>query len=270
MKSGLRHLCLTDPEARMMPEGRSKRITPCHSWEIGVDREAALLVVGQTPQSSTDNERLEGLVKAAQANEPAGVRAVDADSGYYQGDTIGRLLTCGIDVCIPDCNTACDLHRGEPVGSKRDRGRGKVLLLYDAGSDCFRCPEGNELHRRQTGHRNHGQQTNDYRAIHSCQHCPLAGECLTQPTAKHRSVRVGEYHQLLEEARQRFNEAEQQERYHHRGEAVETVFGFVREVLGYRNWLLRGEQKVAREERLFRLAYQLRKVHGRWAEVAGR
>ena len=28
---------------------------------------------------------------------------------------------------------------------------------------------------------------------------------------------------LLEEARQRFNEAEQVERYHHRGEAVETV-----------------------------------------------
>jgi hypothetical protein len=269
LAAGQQHLCLTDPDAQMMPEGRSKRVAPCHSWEVAVDRDAAVLVAGHATQSSTDNSRLLPLVGAAQSNEPAGVRAVDADSGYYAGDAVGQLLTAGIDVCVPDCNTACDLHRGDPIGTQRDRQRGQVLLLYDPVADCFRCPEGNELRARQSGHATHGQRTKDYRAIRSCAGCPRAAGCLTQPGAQYRTRKVGQYHALLEAARQRFNEAEHQERYRHRGEAVETVFGFVRGVLGYTRWLLRGVERVACEERLVRLAYQLRKVHGRWAQAAG-
>jgi hypothetical protein len=266
---GLQHLCLTDPDARMMGEGRSRRVMECHSLEVAVDREAGLLVAGQTTQSSTDNDRLEPLVAAAARHEPDGVAAVDADSGYYAGDAVGRLLSRGLDLCIPDSNTAGDLHRGEPVGSTRDRQRGSVLLTYDEAADCFRCPEGNELRARQRGHVRCGQRTTDYRAVRSCEGCRLASACLSQPRAKHRTVLVGEYSAALEAARQRFNDPAHRERYRHRGEVVETVFGFLRGVLGYTRWQLRGAGRVACEGRLFTLAYQVRKVHVRWAEVQG-
>ena len=72
---------------------------------------------------------------------------------------------------------------------------------------------------------------------------------------------MGHSHEELAAARQRFEEREHQERYRHRGEAVETVFGFVRGTLGYARWLLRGREGVAREGRLFKMAYQIRKVH---------
>lgn len=265
---GEKHLCLTDPAARMMPEGREKRVRECHSFEVAVDREAGLLVVGQTTQEGSDNARLEPLVEAAQAREPEGVKAVDGDSGFYAGEAVGRLLAAGLDLCVPDSNTACDLHRGQPIGTTRERARGQVGFEYDPDRDCYRCPEGNELRRRQQ-RRGHGQTVTDYRAVRDCRACPLASVCLTQAKAKRRTLRVGEEQPTLAAALRRFAEAGHQERYRHRGEVVESVFGFVRGVLGYRRFLLRGKERVACEGRLIKVGYQLRKVHGAWATQRG-
>jgi hypothetical protein len=258
-----KHLCLTDPDARMMAGGRDKKIQECHSLEVAVDREAGLLVVAQTSQEATDNLRLEAMVAAAEEHEPDGVKQADADSGYYCGGPVGRLIRAGIDLCVPDSSTAGDLHRGDPAGTARAKARGQVEFTYEPESDTYRCPEGNQLRRVQT-RMEHGQQIREYRAQRGCLGCPLAGRCLTQPKAGYRTVKVGEYQAELAEARERFNEPEHRQRYRHRGEAVETVFGVVRGTLGYVRWLLRGRERVACEGRLMKVAYQVRKIHGRW------
>jgi hypothetical protein len=255
------HLCLTDPEARMMGGGRERKVRECHSFEVAVDREAGLLVAALVSQDASDNARLEAVVAAAQVHEPNGVQAVDADSGFYRGGAIGRLQAAGIDTCVPDSNTAGDLHRGQPAGTGREAGRGQVRFTYEPERDLFCCPEGNELVYSQTSEQG-GQRVTQYKAQRDCRGCPLAGQCLTQANARHRTVKVGEYQAVLEAARQRFNEPEHRERYRHRGEVVETVFGFVRGTLGYVRWQLRGKEKVAQEGRLLALAYQFRKVHG--------
>jgi Transposase DDE domain/Transposase domain (DUF772) len=261
---GREHRCLTDPDARMMSGGRDRQVRECHSFEVAVDREAGLLVVGQTTQEGHDNARLEPLVAAAQAHEPDGVRAVDGDSGYYAGDALGRLITAGIDTCVPDSDTAGDLHRGRPIGTTRSQHHGQVPFRYEAAADRYHCPEGNVL--RPTQRRRHGgQAVTVYRAQEDCRGCRQAPACLTQATAQHRTIKVGEYQAVLEGARQRFAEPAHQERYRHRGEVVETVFGFVRGTLGYRRWQLRGRERVACEGRLIKVAYQFRKVQRAWA-----
>ena len=267
--TGRKHLCLTDPDAEMMGEGRTKRVQECHSFEVVVDREAGLLVVGQTTQEGNDNARLEPLLAAAQAHEPDGVKAADADCGYYSGDALARLIRAGIDLCVPDPHTACDLHRGQPIGTTRARTQGEVPLTYVAASDRYVCPEGNELRPRQQRQK-WGQWVTIYRAVRDCRGCPRAGDCLQQAGAARRTLCVGQEAELLEAARQRFAAAAHQERYHHRGEVVERVFGFVRAVLGYHGWLLRGRDGVACEGRLFKVAYQVRKVHAAWAAAGAR
>jgi hypothetical protein len=261
---GRKHLCLTDPDARMMGEGREKKVRECHSWEVAVDQ--GLLVAAQSTQDNHDSDRLEPLLAAAREHEPGGITAVDADSGYYSGDVVGRLLAAGLDTCIPDPHTAADLHRGRPIGTTRDAARGTVPFTYEASTDVYRCPEGNILRlRQQRPHR--GQEIKIYRAQDVCTGCPLVPDCLTHPQARRRTLNVGEHQGVLEAARQRFAEPEHQERYHHRGEAVETVFGFVRGTLGYVRWCLRGAAKVACEARLFKTAYQFRKVHRAWTSA---
>jgi transposase len=261
---GREHLCLTDPEARMMGEGRSRRVQECYSFEVAVDRGAGLLVAVSVTQEGTDNARLEPLVEQAKAHEPEGVKAADGDSGYFSGGAVGRLIRAGVDTCVPDCNTAGDLHRGQPAGTIRAQGRGSVVFEYDAQADCYRCPEGNELRREQT-REEAGQKLTEYRAHRSCVDCPLAAHCLTQKRAKHRMLKVSEYEPELSWARERFNEPEHRERYRQRGEGVETVFGFVRGTLGYVRWLVRGKERVECEARLIKVGYQLRKVQAHWS-----
>jgi hypothetical protein len=123
--TGRKHLCRTDPDAEMMGEGRTKRVQECHSFEVVVAREAGLWVVGQTSQEGNDHARLEPGLAAAQAHEPDGVKAADADGGYYSGDALARLIRAGIDTCVPDPHTACDLHRGQPIGTTRARTQGR-------------------------------------------------------------------------------------------------------------------------------------------------
>lgn len=261
---GRKHLCLTDPDARMMYGGRVRQTTECHSFEVAVDKEAGLLVAAHTSQEPNDNARLEPLVRGAEMHEPAGVWAVDADSGYYQGDVVGKWIAAGVDTCVPDGDTAGDLHRGQPIGTLRARKCGQVSFDYDPEADLFRCPAGNELRRLQE--RQHGGQwVTVYRAAASCAGCELSSECLRQEGAQRRTLKVGAYEPELAAARQRFEQAGHQERYRRRGNAVETVFGFMRGTLGYAQWLLRGKDRVACEGRMFKAAYQFRKVHAGWA-----
>jgi transposase len=260
--TGLKHVSVTDPDARMMGEGCQKQIKECHSLEVGVDN--GLLVAGESTQDGCDNRRLEPLVAAAKEQEPDGLTAVDADSGYYSGETVGRLLEAGLDTCIPDSNTAGDLHSGHLAGTTRDRTRGNVPLTYDAEADCYLCPEGNAL-VRISHRRDYGQFVTVYRAKKDCRCCRLASECLTQPKAKHKTLKVADRSETLETARQRFSEPEHIARYRRRGPAVETVFAYMRAVLGYTRWLLRGKERVAAEATLFKVAYQTRKIHLRWA-----
>ena len=256
--------CLTDPDARMMPEGREKNIHECHSFEIAVDEDAGLIVVGQSSQSSSDNSRLEPLVTAAKENAPNGViLAVTADSGYYSGAGIVALLKEEIDVCIPDSSTAGDLHRAQPIGTTRSKTTGTIPFVYDAVSDSYSCPEGNHLVFHQV--RNvKDQKMTVYKAERDCTGCPLKEVCMTRKTGKRRTMRVSENHEVLQAHLARFSEPDHEDRYHHRGSSVETVFGFTRGVLSFHRWSLRGKVRVACESVLFKAAYQFRKVFVTW------
>jgi transposase len=264
--AGESHVSLTDAEARLMNGGVERRTQPCYSWEVAVD--TGLLVAHETTQSGNDNDRLEPLVTAARAHEPDGLTSVTGDSGYFSGDAVGKLAREGLDLCVPDCNTAGDLHRGQPVGTIRAKSQGKIAFEYDAEANVFRCPEGNTLRPHQQ-RRQCGQKVQIYRAERECAGCPLAGECLVRPNAKHRRLQRGEYEAELVAARERFNQREHQTRYRARGPAVETVFGFLRTALGFRRWSLRGKKRVAAEGEFFALAYQFRKIHKRLQAAAG-
>ncbi len=257
-EEGRAHACLTDPDARMMGEGREKRVRECHSYEVAVDN--SLLVAGQTCQSAVDTPRLNPLVEAAKEQEPEGIKAVDADSGYYTGDEVAALIQDGVDVCIPTPHTACDLHRGHPIGTTRANTSGSVAFIYDKEKDQYTCPEGNVLSYQAT-RTNKGQQMRHYKAEKSCKDCPLRASCGGRPASAYRTLSVGVHHEILHKNQQRFAEPEHVERYRKRAHAIETVFGFLRSALGYTRWMLRGAKRVAAEAQLFTTAVQIRKIH---------
>lgn len=267
-QAGLKHACLTDPDARMMGEGRDKLIQECHSFEVVVDKDAQLLVAGQVTQEGNDNARLEPLLEAALPHEPEGIHSVDADSGYYKGEVIGRIEEQGVDTCIPDSVTAQRLKLGtlpDNPSSLQASSDPSVALTYDAERDVFVCAVGKDLvvkQQRQQG----GRDVKIYATVATCTGCPLAAACLRKSTSKHRTTsRPVDATNPIDTALGRFTEEEHQERYHDRGMIVETVFGFLRHILGFDHWMVRGTARVAAEGKLFTTAYQFRKVYCAWA-----
>jgi transposase len=260
-ETGEKFVCLTDPDARMMYGGRIRSKRECHSFEVAVDNDTGLLVAAQVTQEPNDNSRLLPLVTAAEEAGP--VHLVDADSGYYSGNGVGALLDCNMDVCIPDTLTACDLHRahrGDPVGTQRQLARGNGQFTYEEATDTYLCKAGMRLAFVQE-RAAYGQTVRMYRSQADCQSCHSRHECLVHQNAKHRTLKVGTDQARLYKEQDRFLDPLHQERYRHRAEQVETVFGFLRGTLGYARWMLRGKHRVACEASLFKLAYQVRKLY---------
>ena len=113
---GRKQVCLTDPDSRMMLSGVGKRLRQCHSLEVAIDRDCGLLVATGVTQISPDNDRLKPLVERAKSAEPDGIKCVDGDSGFFSTEGVAYLIDSGIDTCIPDSQTACELHRGLEIG----------------------------------------------------------------------------------------------------------------------------------------------------------
>ena len=266
-QEGLKHACLTDADARMMGEGRDKLIKECHSFEVVVDKDAQLLVVGQVSQEGNDNARLEPLIEAARPQEPEGIVSADADSGYYKGEVIARLQEQGIDTCVPDSLTAKRLHSdalAQGSSSSPLSSDPSVALRYDAQRDVFVCAAERVLSVKQT-RKQGGREVKIYVAQVPCTGCALSAACLRNATSKHRTTsRAVDENHPIDVALARFAEADHQQRYHDRGMMVETVFAFLRHILGYDRFMLRGAPRVSAEGTLFKAAYQFRKVYCAW------
>jgi len=252
---GLKHLGLSDVEARMMGVGRSRNVALAYSFEVAAD--SGLLVAAGVTTSAADYERLVPLVQAAKTCTP--VDQVLADSGYYSHGAVASLEKGGIFTVIPTSFTARDLRTGQELGTTRAgaiRGS-REHLVYDEGADVFRCSPGNVL--RCVGVDKKGWR--QYRAHRPCTGCALSASCLSDPKRVYRTLKVTDDEDLVRVLQARFSEVAHRRLYHKRAPEVETVFGFTRRVLGFERWSVRGEAKVDCEASLLTVAYQLRKIH---------
>lgn len=249
----LSHVSLTDPDARMMPIGVAKKTRMGHMFEAVTD--SGLLLVAETGNHQSDNDRLIPLVEMAlDVSSSVPVTQVSADSGYYQGGSVKRLLDTGLDVVVPDSVTAGELRR--PAVSPTTPAPEFTPV---EGQDAYICPKGNILKfKGQT--ENGGQRFTKYLATDECLSCSLASACLQKPNAKRRNLTIGEFKDELATYLKRFKDPEVLKAYNARGPAVETVFAVIHSVLGFHQWHLRGEKGVAAEGALLSCAYQLKKI----------
>jgi transposase len=249
---GLKHVSLSDPDARMMPIGRSKKIGLGHMFEVAVD--SGLLVAAGSTNACSDTGRLKGLVDEAKKNDPVKVTQVLADSGYYQGGQIVELLESGLEVIVPDATTAGEMRRPETESVE------KVEFTKIEGRNAYLCPEGKVLvykGREESG----GQTIKQYKAQKLCTGCPLASKCLSKEDVKYRTIRVQEHAAQIKPYLERFKDPEFRKLYYIRGPEVETVFAVAHTNMAFHRWSVRGEDNIASEAALLAAAYQVRKLY---------
>ena len=128
----------------------------------------------------------------------------------------------------------------------RDKKLDKTCFVYDPEADCYYCPMGRSLPREQLK-RDKGREP---RTVYRCKHwedCPLAGDCRDQKSQRGRSLSRDSYEPLREQMAQRMKSAEAQAVYPKRMHTAETPFAYIKGVIGVRQFLLRGLEKVKLE-----------------------
>ena len=139
----------------------------------------------------------------------------------------------------------------------------KDRFTYDAHSDTYSCPQGQEL--RLVRSKFAGEPNKRmYQAPKSiCQACPVAGACIRRGTGS-RSLVISPYDTTLRHHRAWMATNEARSALEKRKQMVEPVFGIVKEQQGARRFLLRGVGNVAAEWTLLATAFNLRTLWRAW------
>jgi len=246
----LSHVSLTDPDARMMPVGITKKRRMGYQLEAVTD--GGNLLAAATGNHAGDGGRLLPLVEMAKEVSQVAITHVTADTGYYSGGQIHELLSSGLELYVPDKGAAHEMRFGE-------QGTEPIEFTKIEGRNAYRCPQGNILGYARAD-KSGGQRYFEYSAKHECTGCPLAERCLTKKDAKRRTISIGEFRDELKTYLARFKDPEVRQRYMDRGPAVETVFAVVRLLFGFDRWHVLGEKAIASEGALLACAFQLKKI----------
>jgi transposase len=203
-----------------------------------------------------------------------------ADSNFATGGNLTALEGRGIEPLMPvesgtgseenPANRAdprqpvpeCDWPKlpRRPQTKRLDRS----AFVYDGSSDGYRCPMGHWMGFYQTKVKDRDTcESSVYRVYRcvSCVGCPLAGACLTEGTT-FRTVSRDQHEEARERVAARLRSETGRTTYARRSWIAETPYAVIKGRWGFRQFLLRGLEKVRTEWSWACTAYNLQKLVG--------
>jgi IS5 family transposase len=153
----------TDPDARLTSK-YGKTVLGYKDHRGVDDRHGIITSTVTTPASTADGQVLEEVLNQHRFAVGREAQVVGADKAYGTGENYEMMQRRGMTPCVPH-----QRQRQTPGTFRRDRFR------YDAEEDCYVCPAGERLSRRE---RDQAKQRDRYRAAAGvCAACPLRAQC---------------------------------------------------------------------------------------------
>ena len=150
------------------------------------------------------------------------------------------------------------------TGTKR---LGRTAFVYDATSRRYICPMGHTLEDIGTYTKARRKRRIVYRRYRcgGCAGCPLKERCVPRDSVA-RFIDRDEHEPLREAMDERMRSEEARRRRDLRSHLAEGAFAVLKQVMGVRQFLLRGLEKVRLEWTWAALALNLRKMAARWRQ----
>ena len=235
-----------DPQSVLVkgPQG-----THCgYNMQNVVDDKNGLIVHTDVVSESNDQKQLAAQIDGAQADLGVECGVACADAGYWDITEIAKVESAGKKVVVPSRSQAS----GKEIGPF-EKGR----FTYDGDLDCYRCPEGHRLIFRRF---KEIEQQREYRIEKQrvCRTCPHYGVC-----TKARQGRTVTRHVLEgvgEAVSRRLEEPQIRQVYERRKARVEHPFGFIKKVLEFGQFHLRGREGAVAEASILATCFNLRRM----------
>ena len=166
------HVSTTDPDAALVRKGGRASARPRYHHHRAVDdAHGVITAVETTPGSIAENKKLPDLIRQHTANTEKKADTVVGDSKYGTNENLAHCVAAGIR---PHLGVLED-KQAKPAA--RAGHYDEKDFTYDAATDAYRCPAGQELKRRRACARRH---TLEYApAAGVCAACPLRDHCTT-------------------------------------------------------------------------------------------
>jgi transposase len=138
----------------------------------------------------------------------------------------------------------------------------KSCFLYDANEDQYYCPQGHAMPFEKSKADERGGEQVPLRVYRcgACAGCPLAAACLSPQSRRGRTITRDPYEEVRGRTAARMATESGRELYKQRPRIAETPFAIIKSVIGLRQFLLRGLEKVKTEWRWAATAFNLGKL----------
>lgn len=243
---------LTDPDAHFM-KGGDGRIDVGYNCQAAVTDDQ-IIVSSEVIQDANDRNALELMVERTEENTKEELKEIAADTGYSSYENYEYLSKNNKVGYIPDQQMR------EQENQERYNRYHLDNFTYDRDRDEYMCPEGHRLPRYKV--RRKDESYRKWRQViykgTACLNCTNRDLCTKQ---RYRTIARDDRKELLDQMRERLKSEEGCKKYIKRLYTVEPIFGHLKFNLGYRQFLMRGLEKVKAEFRLMCIGYNLKKMN---------
>jgi transposase len=253
----------TDPESRVMPNkegGYAPNYTPVATTDgtrgFIVDCDV-LAEVNEGPAAVASVDRIEATFGERPTN-------FLTDAGNNSGQIMQEMEQRGVEFYAPvessqpqPGNPALRPDPTQPVPesewpklTRNDHGQlDKSCFVYVPEEDQYYCPQGHAMPFQKNQPVRRGGETVSKRVYRCayCADCPLAMACLSRHAKRGRTINRDPYEEVRERTATRMASASGQRLYKQRPRIAETPFGVLKMIMGFRQFLLRGLEKVKTE-----------------------
>jgi transposase len=232
-----------DPQSGAMKSAQGTH--PGYAVHSVVDDQNGLIVHVDANNRANDLNELSGQIKGAQETLTTPCQVACADTGYCNIEEIEKIESNETRVIVPMAR--------EGQGPFK-----KSAFVYDEDRDCYYCPENHKLvfRRFQDKHR----KKKDYRIQKPklCTRCRHFGECTKSKAG--RTVTRHVLEPLREKLSRRNEQADMREIYARRKARAEHPFGYIKKVLNFRQFSLRGRTGAQAEASLLATCFNVRRM----------
>jgi len=277
-------LSTTDPDARILPN-KSGGYAPNYTPMAVTETENGFIVGMEVLIGNVEHTEAVSMIDSLEADYGEKPDAVLGDSAYSTGPNIADFEERSIEFLSPLAsgdvvnNPAIRDDPTKPVPedqidelpvNKQTKRFDKQAFVYDEEKDVYYCPAGQELSYSYSDKAKLQGQIVRRRTYQCkvCRDCPIASLCRPNPKAKNgRRVNHDEFRAHRQRHREKMRASEVKERYKARLHYGETHFGFIKQWMHLRQFLLRSIEGVRQEWLWSCTAYNLKKLMGFWGEA---
>lgn len=266
----------TDPDSRVMPN-KEGGYAPNYTPTATTDGERGFIV--DVDVLSVVNEGEAAAASVDRIEETFGKKPEKflTDAGNNSGQIMAEMEERGVEFYAPvessqpeDGSPAKRDDPRQPVpesewGKLKRNSKGqldKTCFVYVAEEDQYYCPAGHGLPFTKSKSDQRGGKQVRLRVYQSadCEGCPLAGACLGPKNKHGRTITRDEYQEVRERTAARMSSPSAKGVYNQRPRIAETTFGIIKSIMNFRQFLLRGLDKVKTEWLWAATAFNLMKL----------